>query len=237
MGEVIHAYRLSLSKDFLRCLWDGFCLLRSCISRRCSNTLCFSGGLCCALAAAVGFLLKSFGVGARVELNYNQYSLSGNKWSNKTCFLEGNFLLLGLQKGQLHYLQRWDADRAFFKLWGWFSFLYFKRTCKNRTLYSVKERDSCLGSQYGRATDDIWKLFDAISGFLGTGKTTLIQKLLEETLKNEKVVLIENEFEEIGIDGGFLKDAGIELRLHLQSLLRHMVTLIWYEYNDRYHRW
>lgn len=52
---------------------------------------------------------------------------------------------------------------------------------------------------------------DIISGFLGAGKTTLIQKLLEETLKNEKVVLIENEFGEIGIDGGFLKDAGIEV--------------------------
>ncbi len=52
---------------------------------------------------------------------------------------------------------------------------------------------------------------DIISGFLGAGKTTLIQKLLKETLKNEKVVLIENEFGEIGIDGGFLKDAGIEV--------------------------
>ena len=50
---------------------------------------------------------------------------------------------------------------------------------------------------------------DIISGFLGAGKTTLIQKLLKEALKGEKVVLIENEFGEIGIDGGFLKDAGI----------------------------
>ena len=50
-----------------------------------------------------------------------------------------------------------------------------------------------------------------ISGFLGAGKTTLIQKLLKEALKGEKVVLIENEFGEIGIDGGFLKDAGIEV--------------------------
>ena len=52
---------------------------------------------------------------------------------------------------------------------------------------------------------------DIISGFLGAGKTTLIQKLLKEALKGEKVVLIEKEFGEIGIDGGFLKDAGIEV--------------------------
>ena len=53
---------------------------------------------------------------------------------------------------------------------------------------------------------------DVISGFLGAGKTTFIQKLLKEALADEKVVLIENEFGEIGIDGGFLKDAGIEIR-------------------------
>lgn len=52
---------------------------------------------------------------------------------------------------------------------------------------------------------------DIISGFLGAGKTTLIKKLLEEGFKGEKVVLIENEFGEIGIDGGFLKDAGVEI--------------------------
>lgn len=52
---------------------------------------------------------------------------------------------------------------------------------------------------------------DIISGFLGAGKTTLIQKLLKEALSDEKVVLIENEFGEIGIDGGFLKDAGIQV--------------------------
>ena len=50
---------------------------------------------------------------------------------------------------------------------------------------------------------------NVISGFLGAGKTTLIQKLLKDVFKNEKVVLVENEFGEIGIDGGFLKDAGI----------------------------
>lgn len=53
---------------------------------------------------------------------------------------------------------------------------------------------------------------DIISGFLGAGKTSFIRKLLSEALKGEKVVLIENEFGEIGIDGGFLKDSGIEIR-------------------------
>ena len=50
-----------------------------------------------------------------------------------------------------------------------------------------------------------------ISGFLGAGKTTFIKKLLEEALKGEKIVLIENEFGEIGIDGGFLQEAGVEI--------------------------
>ena len=53
---------------------------------------------------------------------------------------------------------------------------------------------------------------DVISGFLGAGKTTFIKKLLEEAVAKEQVVLIENEFGEIGIDGGFLKDSGIEIR-------------------------
>ncbi len=52
---------------------------------------------------------------------------------------------------------------------------------------------------------------DIFSGFLGAGKTTLIKKLISEAYKGEKLVLIENEFGEIGIDGGFLKDAGIEI--------------------------
>ena len=52
---------------------------------------------------------------------------------------------------------------------------------------------------------------DIISGFLGAGKTTLIKKLIEEALKGQKVVLIENEFGEIGIDGGFLKESGIQI--------------------------
>ena len=53
---------------------------------------------------------------------------------------------------------------------------------------------------------------DIISGFLGAGKKTLIKKLLSDAYKGEQVVLIENEFGEIGIDGGFLKEAGIEIR-------------------------
>lgn len=52
---------------------------------------------------------------------------------------------------------------------------------------------------------------DIVSGFLGAGKTTLIKKLIEEAFQGEKLVLIENEFGEIGIDGGFLKDAGINI--------------------------
>lgn len=53
---------------------------------------------------------------------------------------------------------------------------------------------------------------DVVSGFLGAGKTTLIKKLLKEAYQGEQVVLIENEFGEIGIDGGFLKEAGIEIK-------------------------
>ena len=53
---------------------------------------------------------------------------------------------------------------------------------------------------------------DIISGFLGAGKTTLIKKLLQDSFQNEQVVLIENEFGEIGIDGGFLKESGIEIK-------------------------
>lgn len=52
---------------------------------------------------------------------------------------------------------------------------------------------------------------DIFSGFLGAGKTTLIKKLIKEAYAGEKLVLIENEFGEIGIDGGFLQDAGINI--------------------------
>lgn len=53
---------------------------------------------------------------------------------------------------------------------------------------------------------------DIISGFLGAGKTTFIKKMLEEVFSEEKVVLVENEYGEVGIDGGFLKDSGIEIK-------------------------
>ena len=53
---------------------------------------------------------------------------------------------------------------------------------------------------------------DIFSGFFGAGKTTLIKKLLKEALAGTKVVLIENEFGEIGVDGGFLKESGIEIK-------------------------
>jgi len=52
---------------------------------------------------------------------------------------------------------------------------------------------------------------DVFSGFLGAGKTTLIKKMIQEAYKGQKLVLIENEFGEIGIDGGFLQDAGINI--------------------------
>ena len=53
---------------------------------------------------------------------------------------------------------------------------------------------------------------DVISGFLGAGKTTLIKKLFKNGFNNEKVVLIENEFGEIGIDGSFLKESGVDIK-------------------------
>ena len=52
---------------------------------------------------------------------------------------------------------------------------------------------------------------DIFSGFLGAGKTTLIKKLIKEAYKGEQIVLIENEFGEIGVDGGFLQEAGIKV--------------------------
>ena len=52
---------------------------------------------------------------------------------------------------------------------------------------------------------------DIFSGFLGAGKTTLIKKLISEAYSGEKLVLIENEFGEISVDGGFLQDAGVEI--------------------------
>ena len=52
---------------------------------------------------------------------------------------------------------------------------------------------------------------DIVSGFLGAGKTTFIKQLIEQTFTGEKLVLIENEFGEVGIDGGFLKDSGVNI--------------------------
>lgn len=75
-----------------------------------------------------------------------------------------------------------------------------------------------LALEPGRASDiekegkNKMTKIDIISGFLGAGKTTFIKKLLEEAISGEQIVLIENEFGEIGIDGGFLKDSGIEIR-------------------------
>ena len=60
---------------------------------------------------------------------------------------------------------------------------------------------------------------DIFSGFLGAGKTTLIKKLIQEAYQGEKLVLIENEFGEIGIDGGFLQDAGVEITEMKSSLI------------------
>jgi G3E family GTPase len=59
--------------------------------------------------------------------------------------------------------------------------------------------------------ENVMTKIDIISGFLGAGKTTFIKKMLEDVFQGEKIVLIENEFGEIGIDGGFLKDSGIEI--------------------------
>ena len=67
------------------------------------------------------------------------------------------------------------------------------------------------GRKRGNAIKEKTKI-DIISGFLGAGKTTLIKKLLKDAFQGEQVVLIENEFGEIGIDGGFLKEAGIQIR-------------------------
>ena len=94
-------------------------------------------------------------------------------------------------------------------------------------MHLKKEKDSYMinqlsgtflhsGSRDGRKPKNgVWidmTKIDIVSGFLGAGKTTLIKKLLAEALKGEKVVLIENEFGEIGIDGGFLKESGIQIQ-------------------------
>lgn len=70
----------------------------------------------------------------------------------------------------------------------------------------------CRTAFTGKAGVSEMTKIDIVSGFLGAGKTTLIKKLLKEALGDTKVVLIENEFGEIGIDGGFLKEAGIQIK-------------------------
>ena len=70
----------------------------------------------------------------------------------------------------------------------------------------------CRTAFTGKAGVNAMTKIDIVSGFLGAGKTTLIKKLLKEALGDTKVVLIENEFGEIGIDGGFLKEAGIQIK-------------------------
>ena len=67
---------------------------------------------------------------------------------------------------------------------------------------------------------------DIFSGFLGAGKTTFIKRLLETSIGKEKVVLIENEFGEIGIDGSFLKDAGIEITEDVGDLKEKVLSSI-----------
>ena len=76
---------------------------------------------------------------------------------------------------------------------------YFYMLCKSSIL--------CLHLQGRRIMIPI----TIISGFLGAGKTTFIKKMIDEAFTGEKIVLIENEFGEVGIDGGFLKDAGIQI--------------------------
>ena len=78
-----------------------------------------------------------------------------------------------------------------------------QRVCDTIATYDIQERN-----EVGRNMTKI----DIISGFLGAGKTTFIKKLLKEGVSGEQVVLIENEFGEIGIDGGFLKEAGVTIR-------------------------
>ena len=80
------------------------------------------------------------------------------------------------------------------------------------TYCSKRERIIKYVMQTGKAGVVVMTKIDIFSGFLGAGKTTLIKKLLKEALADTKVVLIENEFGEIGIDGGFLKEAGIEIK-------------------------
>ena len=84
-------------------------------------------------------------------------------------------------------------------------------------LFALTDKECKLPVEDRQRSVDIrreeWQMtkVDIISGFLGAGKTTFIKKLIDQVYAGEKLVLIENEFGEIGIDGGFLKDAGIEI--------------------------
>ena len=81
------------------------------------------------------------------------------------------------------------------------------KTDRNKKVQPAEDECSA-GETEGKSVTKI----DIISGFLGAGKTTFIKKMLEDVFQGEKIVLIENEFGEIGIDGGFLKEAGIEIK-------------------------
>ncbi len=106
---------------------------------------------------------------------------------------------------RINYVQ--DKNRAFgiFEIFSKSSTI--KKYCGINKLYVTRPQDAIIQRKEVRFMTKI----DIISGFLGAGKTTLIKKLLKEALGQEKVVLIENEFGEIGIDGGFLKEAGIQV--------------------------
>ncbi len=73
------------------------------------------------------------------------------------------------------------------------------------------KKKNCPRQNFGYDKETIMTKIDIFSGFLGAGKTTLIKKLITEAYSGEKLVLIENEFGEIGIDGGFLQDAGVNI--------------------------
>lgn len=84
--------------------------------------------------------------------------------------------------------------------------------CYNRKVYVFcLQALACCSAIYKKKEDGTMTKIDIISGFLGAGKTTFIKKMIEEVFQGQKIVLIENEFGEVGIDGGFLKDAGIEI--------------------------
>jgi len=106
---------------------------------------------------------------------------------------------------RINYVQ--DKNRTFgmFEIFSKSSTI--KKYCGINKLYVTRPQDAIIQRKEVRFMTKI----DIISGFLGAGKTTLIKKLLKEALGQEKVVLIENEFGEIGIDGGFLKEAGIQV--------------------------